>query len=166
MQNAEAMEIREARPDDFDGIWPIFRHVVEQGETYPYPRDTDYQTASSLWLDTPRRCLVIEDNGLIVGTYYIRDNQPGLGSHVCNCGYMVHADHRRRGIGSVLCRHSLSLARELGYRAMQFNLVVGTNVASIGLWRKLGFSTIGRLPGAFAHPTRGYVDALVMFRRL
>ena len=158
------MRIREAGPDDFDGIWPIFSDVVRQGETYPYPRNTDRDTARRLWLETPRRSLVVEDHGAIVGTYYIKDNQPGLGSHVCNRGYMVHPAHRRRGIGRAMCRHSLGLARELGYRAMQFNLVVVTNTASVRLWQAMGFTQVGRLPGAFAHPTHGYVDALVMYR--
>jgi L-amino acid N-acyltransferase YncA len=160
------MRIREAVPDDFDGIWPIFSDVVRQGETYPYPRNTDRDTARRLWLETPRRSLVVEDQGAIVGTYYIKDNQPGLGNHVCNCGYMVHPAHRRRGIGRAMCRHSLGLARELGYRAMQFNLVVVTNTASVRLWQAMGFREVGRLLGAFAHPIHGYVDALVMYRAL
>lgn len=160
------MRIREADPADFDGIWPIFSDVVRRGETYPYPLDTDYDTARRLWLETPRQSLVIEDDGTIVGTYYIKDNQPGLGSHVCNCGYMVHPAHRRRGIGRTMCRHSLGLAREMGYRAMQFNLVVVTNTAGVRLWQAMGFTEVGRLPGAFAHPIHGYVDALVMYRVL
>lgn len=160
------MQIREAQKADWEAIWSIFHAVVASGETYPYPPDTDQKTATRLWLETPRKTLVAEVDGRIVGTYYIRDNQPGLGNHVCNCGYMVHPDHRRRGIGKALCAHSLGLARELDYRAMQFNLVVATNTASIALWQKMGFSMVGRLPGAFAHPAFGYVDAFVMFRSL
>lgn len=160
------MRIREATPADFDGIWPIFEDVVRRGETYPYARDTDVTMARRLWLDTPRKTLVGEIDNRIVGTYYIKDNQPDLGSHVCNCGYMVHPDHRRSGIGRALCQHSLALAAELDYRAMQFNLVVATNQASIRLWRKMGFTEVGRLPGAFAHPIYGFVDALVMYRKL
>lgn len=159
-------QMREATPADFDRIWPIFEAVVAQGETYPYPPETDRVEAQRLWLDQPRRTLVAERDGQIIGTYYIRDNQPGLGSHVCNCGYMVHPDCRRQGIGRAMCAHSLSLARELGYRAMQFNLVVATNTASLALWQEMGFSTVGRLPGAFAHPTRGLVDAFVLYRAL
>jgi L-amino acid N-acyltransferase YncA len=160
------MLIRDAAGRDFDAIWPIFRAVVSAGETYPYPRETSFDEARRLWLDQPRQTLVAESGDRIVGTYYIKDNQPGLGSHVCNCGYMVAEDSRCRGVGEAMGRHSLRRARALGYRAMQFNLVVSTNTPSVRLWHKLGFVTVGRLPGAFAHPELGDVDALVMFRAL
>jgi ribosomal protein S18 acetylase RimI-like enzyme len=62
--------------------------------------------------------------------------------------------------------HSLVRARERGFRAMQFNFVVSANERAVRLWETLGFETVGRLPGAFEHPTKGYVDALVMFRTL
>lgn len=160
------MEIRAAQTADEDAIWSIFHAVVKAGDTYPYPPDTDRETAMRLWLEAPRKTLIANVDGSIAGTYYIKDNQPGLGRHVCNCGYMVHPDHRRRGIGKALCEHSLAMARELDYRAMQFNLVVATNTASIALWQAMGFSTVGRLPGAFAHPALGFVDALVMYKSL
>ena len=100
--------------------------------------------------------------GGILGTYYIKQNQPSLGSHVCNCGYMVSPLAQGKGLAKQLCTHSQKIAKELGYRAMQFNLVVNTNIASIKIWPKLGFEIIGRLPQAFNHPTHGYVDALIM----
>lgn len=158
------MNTRIATIDDFDGIWPIFKEIVSAGETYPYPRDTSRTRAERLWMEL--RTYVVEENGVILGTYYIRDNQPGRGSHVCNCGYMVSHKARRRGIGTLMCRHSQDEARKLGYRAMQFNLVVSTNTAAVGLWKKLGFEITGSLPGAFDHPELGYVDAFVMYKKL
>jgi ribosomal protein S18 acetylase RimI-like enzyme len=72
----------------------------------------------------------------------------------------------RQGIGSRLCQHSLNEARRLGFRAMQFNLVVGTNTAGIRCWQRNGFQVVGTLPGAFRHRQFGYVDALVMVQAL
>lgn len=113
-----------------------------------------------------KETFVAEDEGEIVGTYYLRPNQAGGGGHVCNCGYMTRPDAAGRGIASGMCRHSISHARRRAYRAMQFNFVVSTNEGAIRLWQRMGFDIVGRLPGAFRHPTQGFVDALVMFQTL
>lgn len=160
------MTIREATPTDFDGIWTIFRSVVERGDTYAYPTDTSREDAQRLWIDLPRRTFVYEEDGNILGTYYLKTNQAGPGAHVCNCGYMVSAAARGRGLATAMCEHSQDVARELGYRAMQFNFVASTNEGAIRLWKKLGFDIVGTLPGAFEHPTQGFVDACIMYKWL
>ena len=160
------MKIREADIRDFEQIWPIFREIVTAGDTYAYPRDISKDDALTLWLESPRRTYVAEEDGRILGTYYIKTNQSGPGQHVCNCGYMVSSQARGRGLATAMCEHSQEIARELGYRAMQYNFVASTNEGAIRLWKKLGFETVGRLPKAFHHPTEGYVDALVMYKSL
>ncbi len=160
------MNIREATVDDFDLIWPIFHEIVKAGETYAYPADTEKVDAVKLWLDSPRKTYVFEENGNILGTYFIRTNQSGPGDHVCNCGYMVSSFARGRGLATAMCEHSQKIAKELGYKAMQFNFVVSTNEGAVCLWHKLGFETVGRLPKACHHPTQGYVDALIMYKWL
>ena len=117
-------------------------------------------------MELPRKIYVAENRAEIIGTYYIKSNQVGSGSHVCNCGYMVPSTARGRGIATAMCRHSQQAALELGYKAMQFNLVVSSNEAAIHLWQKLGFAIVGRLPKAFKHPSQGYIDALVMYKWL
>jgi ribosomal protein S18 acetylase RimI-like enzyme len=160
------MNIRKATENDFDQIWPIFHEVVSVGETYAYPRDTPKEQALKIWIDTPRVTYVFEEDGKILGTYYLKTNQLGPGDHVCNCGYMVSASARGRGLATAMCEHSQNIARELGYKAMQFNFVASTNDGAVRLWNKLGFDTVGRLPKAFNHPLKGYVDALVMYKWL
>ncbi|WP_081847974.1 GNAT family N-acetyltransferase [Microbulbifer sp. HZ11] len=160
------MEIRKALPTDFEQIWPIFFQVVSAGDTYAYAPDTSRDQAYKIWMDVPRKTYVCEEAGEILGTYYLKTNQAGPGSHVCNCGYMVAASARGRGLASAMCEHSQDVARELGYRAMQFNFVASTNQGAVRLWKKLGFDEVGRLPGAFNHPTAGFVDALVMYKTL
>jgi len=158
--------LREATPEDFERIWPIFREIAAAGETYAYPRDISKEEAYEVWMVAPRKTFVVEEEGAILGTYYIKSNQAGPGDHVCNCGYMVAAAARGRGLASALCEHSQEVARALGYQAMQFNLVVTSNEGAVRLWSRLGFATVGRLPKAFRHPTRGHVDALVMYKWL
>ena len=160
------MKIREATEKDFDKIWPIFHEVVSAGETYAYPQDTTKEQALDIWLNTPRKTFVAEENGVILGTYYIKTNQAGPGSHVCNCGYMVSSEARGRGLATSMCEHSQVVAKELGYKAMQFNFVASSNEGAIRLWKKLEFETVGRLPRAFHHPSKGYIDALVMYKWL
>ncbi len=160
------MTIRQTTDEDWDAIWAIWEPIVRAGETYTYPRDTDYDTARRLWMETPQHTYIAQIDNTVVGTYYIKPNQPGGGSHVCNCGYMVAPAMRGKGIARAMCDHSLNEARRLGYRAMQFNFVIATNITAIALWERCGFETVGRLPGAFHHPVRGYVDALVMYKDL
>lgn len=160
------LKIREATEDDFDEIWPIFHEVVSAGDTYAYPPDTSQQDALKIWIDTPRKTFVIEENNKILGTYYIKTNQNGPGNHVCNCGYMVSSSARGKGIATTMCEHSQDIAQELGYKAMQFNFVATTNEGAVRLWEKLGFETVGRLPKSFNHPEKGLVDALVMYKWL
>lgn len=159
--------IRAATSADWPAIWSILQPVFRAGETYAVDPDIDASSAQSYWLEQPNACLVaVSVWGEIVGTYYLKTNQPGPGNHVCNCGYVVSAEARGQGVASALCRHSLDLARSLGYRAMQYNFVAATNVGAVRLWQSLGFDIVGTLPGAFHHPTRGDVDAHVMYQVL
>lgn len=160
------MLIRKADPRDRVAIAAIILPVIRAGETYTLDADMSEDNALAYWLSQDKETFVAEDSGEIVGTYYIRPNQAGGGRHVANCGYMTSARAAGRGIARQMCEHSLTHARATGYRAMQFNFVVSTNVRAIGLWQKLGFEIVGRLPGAFAHPSEGDVDALVMFQML
>ncbi|WP_127143560.1 GNAT family N-acetyltransferase [Pelagibacterium montanilacus] len=160
------MEIRPAQPSDTDAIWSILAPVVAAGESYALDPTMGRDEALAYWMAADKETFVAEDEGAVVGTYYMRPNQAGGGRHVCNCGYMTAAAATGRGIARAMCAHSLDHARARGYRAMQFNFVVSTNTRAVALWERMGFATVGRLPLAFHHPTQGYVDALVMFRAL
>jgi len=160
------LQIREISADEFGLLWPIFRDVVAAGDSYSYPPDLGFETARTLWTGGDARCFIAELDGACVGGYLLHANQPGLGNHVANAGYMVAPALRGRGIAGALCEHSLQQARAAGFLAMQFNFVVSTNAAAVHLWRKHGFAVIGRVPQAFRHAREGLVDVLVMHRVL
>lgn len=162
----DSMTIREAAESDFDAIWLIFSDIVRTADTYAYAPDTTREQAYDLWIKAPRKTYVVKEDSTILGTYFIKTNQSGPGNHVCNCGYMVASDARGRGLATAMCKHSQGVAKELGYKAMQFNCVVVSNKGAVKLWDKLGFDTVGRLPKAFNHPAHGYIDALVMYKWL
>jgi len=158
------IEIREATAGDRDAIWDIFREVVTARDTYAFDPGMSRHDALGYWFQADTRTYVAESRGRILGTYILRPNQSGGGSHVANAAFMVAPDARGQGIGRAMAEHCLSEARLLGFRAMQFNFVVSTNDSAVRLWQKLGFKIVGTLPGAFHHPEKGYVDVYVMFR--
>jgi ribosomal protein S18 acetylase RimI-like enzyme len=160
------MLIRPATSEDAAAIWSIIAPVIRAGETYTLDRDMSEADALAYWTGADRETFVAEEDGRILGTYYLRANQAGGGDHVANCGYMTDAKAQGRRIARRMAEHSLARARTRGFRAMQFNFVVSTNERAIRLWQSLDFAIVGRLPRAFRHPTRGAVDALVMFRDL
>ena len=158
------MEIREARETDWPGIWAIFRAVVAGGDTYVYAPATSEAEARRIWTTPPATAYVALVDGTVVGTYVLRPNQPGLGSHVANAGFMVAPDCSSRGVGRAMGEHALAQAERDGFSAMQFNSVVSTNERAIRLWKSLGFSIVGTVPGAFRHATAGDVAIHIMHR--
>ena len=163
---ASSIEIRPARPADDDAIWRVIEPVFRAGETYPLPRDISRADAFAYWRASGNEVFVAVEAERIVGSYYLRANNRGGGSHVANCGYIVAAQASGRGIARAMCAHSLARARERGFTAMQFNFVISSNERAVLLWHDCGFAIVGTLPGAFVHPTRGPVDAYVMYRSL
>lgn len=160
------MTIRPALDPDHDAIWRIFRAVIAPGDTYTFDPQMPREEALAYWFQRGAHTYVAESEGRIVGTYHIKPNQPALGSHIANGAFMVDPKARGLGAGRQMGEHALVEARRLGFRAMQFNFVVSTNTAAVRLWERLGFRTVGTLPGVFRHPTFGFVDAHVMFKNL
>lgn len=160
------MLIRPFASADAADIWRILEPAIRAGDVFALPRDMSEADAIAYWCGPGRRAFVADADGAILGTSYIRANQQGGGGHVANAGYATAPAAAGRGIARALCEHSLEEARRLGFRAMQFNFVVSTNVRAVRLWESCGFEIVGRLPGAFDHPMLGEVDALVMSRPL
>lgn len=161
------MIIRSYVDQDWSLVWTIIEPVFRTGETYAFSPSITEEEAHHVWIEKPEVTFVaVSEDNAIVGTYYLKPNQPTLGAHVCNCGYIVSQNFRGQGIASVMCEHSQSEAVKRGYRAMQYNLVVSTNKDAVYLWKKLGFDIVGNLPKAFRHSRLGFVDAFVMYKQL
>ncbi|OKK23182.1 GCN5 family acetyltransferase [Streptomyces sp. CB02488] len=162
------MLIREATIDDWPAIWPFFHEIVSAGETFTYPLDLGEEDASEWWLvKSPSRAVVaVADDGTVLGTAKMNRNHMGNGSHIASASYMVDPRHAGRGVGRALCEYTIDWARAAGFRAMQFNAVVETNVAAVGLYRLLGFEVLGTLPEGFNHPKHGFVGVHIMHRPL
>src|SRR6476620_11810328 len=184
------MKIRAATEADRDAIWNIFHEIVAAGDTYAFDPQMSREDALAYWFRADTHTYVAEihrqsveeavgfpeaatpsptigmKDWVIAGTYILRPNQPGPGSHIANAAFMVTSNAQGSGVGRAMAEHCLSEARRMGFRAMQFNFVVSTNTPAIHLWKQLGFEIVGTLPGAFRHPEKGYVDVYIMFRSL
>ena len=145
------VRIRSYSDADRSAVWSIFKPILEGGDTYVFYPDTSEEDALAYWLNPAGRIFIAETENEVVASYILKANQPGLGSHVANAAFIVSRSARGLGVGQLLGEHCLSEARRLGFRAIQFNFVVSTNEAAIRVWKKLGFSIVGTLPGAFAH---------------
>lgn len=160
------MDIRLASEADRDAVWQILEPMIRAGETYPLPREMSREQALDYWFSGEKEIFVWEENGEVLGTYFLKANQQAAGAHVANCGYVTSEAAHGRGIAFAMCTHSLERAKQRGFRAMQFNFVVASNTRAVKLWTRMGFETVGRLPQVFEHPKPGFVDALVMFRKI
>lgn len=163
----EPLTIRYYQVGDWPSIWSILHDAFSAGDSYAYAPDSTETEVHTVWIESPKATYVAcSSDGRILGTYILKPNQPGLGSHVCNCGYVVASAARGKGVGAAMCEHSQVEARSLGFSSMQFNFVVSTNTGAVHLWQKLGFAIVGTLPRAFQHKVHGEVDAYVMFKHL
>lgn len=156
--------IRPATPADRDALWSMLEPVFRAGDTYAVDPGIPRDDALAYWMSA--RAYVAEDDGTPLGTYYIRPNQQGGGSHVCNCGYVTARGAEGRGVARAMLAHSLTEAKSLGFEAMQFNFVLASNTRAIDLWKRAGLTEIGRIPKAFKPRPGTTVDALILHRFL
>ena len=159
--------VRRYQDSDWPAVWPLLQATFEAGDTYAYSPQSTEAEIHKAWVELPAATYVaLNAQGHLLGTYFIKPNQPGLGAHVCNCGYVVSPAAQGQGVASAMCMHSQAEAVALGFLAMQFNLVAASNERAVRLWLRLGFAVVGTLPRAFSHQRLGLVDALVMFKTL
>jgi len=177
------LEIRKANEDDHDEIWEIIKASLSNGDSYTFPPDAprgemlafwcgaDKSTYVAVSTEQPKSAGILSDDlhnphEKIVGTFFLKANQPSLGAHVANAGYMVAPDAKGMRVGRTMAEFSLDEARRLGFKAMQFNFVVKSNTVAVKLWQKLGFEIIGEIPEAFQHKENGLTNAYIMYRKL
>jgi L-amino acid N-acyltransferase YncA len=160
--------VRPATAADWPGMWAVLEPVIRAGETFTWDRDTTEEDARARWFKEPpgQAFVAVTPDGGVIGTGELHPNQGGGGSHVANAGYMVHPDHGGKGVAKALCAYSLDTARAAGFRAMQFNAVVASNVRAVAAWQAMGFDVLATIPEAFDHPTLGYIGLHLMYRKL
>lgn len=151
---------------DEEGLYEIFQEVVDSGSQFPYECSSIEEFHRQFF--TPQGqvyvCRSLEEE--IIGGFYLKANYSGRSSHIANAAYMIRNSYRGKGIGSLLIKASLQLAKDLGFHAMQFNMVLSQNKLAVKLYERLGFSVIGTLPQAIRNPDGSYQDGYLMHRKL
>jgi|TARA_R110002072_G_scaffold242485_1_gene401245 L-amino acid N-acyltransferase YncA len=158
--------IRKATKKDYNSVWEIFTKVIKTGDTYVFSPKTSKKEIQKHWFADYMNTFVFEEKNEILGTYIIKPNQLDLGNHIANCSYMVNPKAQGKGVGKLLCEHSIKFAKENDFTGIQFNIVVSTNKSAIQLWKKYGFEIIGITPNGFRHNKLGLVDTYIMFKSL
>jgi GNAT superfamily N-acetyltransferase len=166
MDTIPKLEFRLSQPTDHKALWEIIMPIIRKGGTYVFSPDSSEKEMMNYWMGADKKTYVAEKEGKIIGTFHLKANQPDLGNHVCNAGFMVAEDHAGKGIGRQMGIFALEEAKKSGYTAMQFNYVVSTNQAAVKLWQSLGFDIIGEIHEAYRHPEQGLVGVYVMYRKL
>jgi ribosomal protein S18 acetylase RimI-like enzyme len=160
------LEIRKASKADKLEVWQIIKSVISTGDSYTFAPDSAKEKMLEFWFSGEKETYVAVLDNEIVGTFFLKANQPDLGSHICNAGYMVAEKAKGKGVGRKMAEFSLPEAKRLGFKAMQFNFVVKSNEIAVKLWLSLGFEIIGEIPEAFQHKNSGLTNALIMYRKL
>lgn len=160
------LNFRQATPSDSESLWEIIRPIIREGSTYVFAPESSREKMMDFWLAKDKASYVAEFDGEILGTFFLKANQPDRGSHIVNAGYMVSSKARGKGIGKAMAEFSFEEAKRLGFLAMQFNYVVKSNTAAVSLWIKLGFEIVGEVPEAFLHPHLGPTNVLILHRKL
>lgn len=152
--------------EDAEALWGILEPMVRQGGTYVFSLDKTKESMMDYWMGADKATFVVEKEGVVVGTFYLKANQEGLGDHICNAGFVVACDAEGQGLGRWMGEYAQVAAKSRGFRAMQFNFVIQSNQKAVHLWKSLGFSVIGEIPEAYRHPNLGLVPALIFYKKL
>ena len=158
--------IRKAEQQDHEAIWQIIREVISRGDTYVFSPDSSRKKMLDYWCSEHCHTYVAVMDRAVAGTFIIKDNQPDLGSHVSNASFMTAPKYEGRGVGRALGEYALKEAKRLGYKSMQFNIVVKANEVAVRLWQKLGFRIVGEVPEAIRQSSGEFVNAYIMWRDL
>lgn len=148
-----------------EGLYKIFRQVVDTGMQFPY-ESSSMQSFNEEFMRKPESVYVCSINGRVIGGFYLRANYSGRCNHIANAAYMVIDTYRGHGIGTLMLKASLHFAKNLGFNAMQFNMVLSQNINAVKFYEKFGFEVVGTIPNAISKPDNSYQDGFVMYRKL
>ncbi|MCE3229358.1 MAG: family N-acetyltransferase [Bacteroidetes bacterium] len=160
------LTIRKTETKDHDAISEIIKAVISNGDSFAYPESWTKKDILDYWCNTHTHSYTALLHEVVVGTFILKDNQPGRGSHIGNAAYAVSPSNRNSGVGKFMADFSVKEVKRLGYKALQFNLVVKTNDHAVKLWIKSGFEIIGEIPDAFDHKDLGCVNAYIMYKKI
>lgn len=159
-----AIIVRAYTSADVDAAINIWNEVVRAGIAFPQEDELDAATGDEFFKAQSFTGLAVdEDSGEILALYILHPNNVGRCAHISNASYAVRSDVRGRHIGEIIVKDSIARARQLGFRILQFNAVVATNIHARRLYQRLGFTELGTIPGGFRMPDGSFADIVPQF---
>ena len=140
--------IRQYRRNDILDMIRIWNEVIEEGNAFPWEECMNMESGAAFFAEQSHTA-VAEIDGKIVGLYILHPNNLGRCGHLCNASYAVSSDMRGQHIGEQLVLDSMKMGRQMGFRVLQFNAVVESNIHARHLYERLGFTQLGAIPGGF-----------------
>ena len=155
--------IREYTENDINAMIAIWNRVVEDGVAFPQTDFLDEKSGTEFFAQQTKTCVCEDTDGTVAGLYILHPNNIGRAGHIGNASFAVDANKRGQHIGEALVSDCLIQAKEAGFRIMQFNAVVDTNIHALHLYKRLGFEDLGIIPGGFYTKYNKYEDIHVMY---
>lgn len=157
--------VRGYGPGDLPEMTAIWNSVVEAGMAFPQEDPLTPEEAEGFF-GSQSHCGVAEVDGTVVGLYILHPNNVGRCGHICNASYCVSKGQCNKGVGRALVEDSLKVAKDMGFRIMQFNAVVQENASAIHLYEKEGFTRLGMIPGGFRGSDGEYHTIILFYHEL
>lgn len=161
------IEIRAFEQKDVPEMIGIWNSIVKDGIAFPQEEELNIQTGKEFFVSQSFTGVAVEKaSEKVLGLYILHPNNVGRCSHICNASYAVNSEKRGQHIGEKLVRHSLTQGKKLGFKILQFNAVVATNIHARHLYERLGFIQLGTIPEGFRMKDGHYEDICPYYHML
>lgn len=161
------IKIREYESSDAKNATEIWNEVVKDGNAFPQKEELSLNEADEFFKSQTYTGIAFdEETGNMVGLYILHPNNVGRCAHIANASYAVKKNVRGEHIGEKLVKDCLEVARKKGFKILQFNAVVASNIHAIHLYERLGFTKLGKIPGGFLLPDGNYEDIFPFYHEL
>lgn len=144
----------------------VWNEVVREGKAFPQENELTEKDADKFFSEQSYTGLAIDENESVLGIYILHPNNVGRCGHICNASYAVKSELRGKHIGESLVCDCTKKAVQIGFGILQFNAVVSSNTAALKLYKKLGFTRLGTIPGGFRNKNGEYEDIIPHYKVL
>ena len=165
MAKMKNVTVRGYNIDDVPAMAEIWNEVVKEGNAFPQRETLDYEGAKKFFA-SQTFCGVAEYEGETVGMDILHPNNVGRCGHIANASYAVKSNCRGKGAGKVIVEHCLFIAKQKGFKVLQFNAVVASNVRAVKLYENLGFVKLGTVPQGFENKDGVFEDIILFYHTL
>lgn len=160
------MKIREFESKNIADMVRIWNHVVDEGVAFPQEEDLSLEDGGRFFASQTYTAVAVDDKDRVKGLYILHPNNVGRVGHIANASYAVDDNCRGEHIGEKLVKDCLEQAKAHGFRILQFNAVVASNIHALHLYKRLGFVDLGIIPGGFKDKAEVYEDIHIMYHTL